>query len=276
MMDAAAHLSLRPAKRAALRSARQRLSMARSPVGLALGAALPEPLTRSPRQWAALLLLAALPLLAVLALARGLIAAWQDVVLWWAPRLGLPLERGSGAEALVWRPAPSAAQAIEPAALAWTALAVLVVFTASLWIGPRQRGWRHLLWGLCAVQLGVLLLAAGWPAALPVSPTAYLATLLHAGLFLMLALPLLLAFSLSGQGLHWAKQLACMAGVLVYFALLLPHKLLLLALLLQPLPMLWAPLLFLLVGALADLLLLVALLAGLSLLRPPAPGLPLR
>jgi hypothetical protein len=268
-MDAAALLTLRPAKRAALRTARQCLTLARGPAGLSLVAALNEPLPRTPRQWAALLLTATLPLLLVAALSRWLLMGWHAVMLGWAPRLGLPLEPGAG-DALVWRGLDSGALTGGPLALAVAGLAVLAVFTASLWLPARLRLGRHLLWALCGVQAVAVLLAAWRPELLPPSPTAYLSTLLHAGFYLMFTLPVLLALGLSALKMGWAARLGCIAGVLAYFALMLPHKMLLLALLLQALPMVWAPLLFVLLGVVADLLVFLALFALLSASRPLA------
>ncbi|MDP2262894.1 MAG: hypothetical protein Q8K24_07035 [Hydrogenophaga sp.] len=268
-MDAAAFLTLRPAKRAALRTARQRLTLARGPVGLSLGAALTEPLPRTPRQWGALLLLAALPLLLVVALSHWLLMGWHAVLLGWAPRLGLPLERGAS-DALVWRALDAGALPGGPLVLAVAALAVLAVFTASLWLPARHQLGRRLLWALCAVQAVAVLLAVGRPDLLPQSPTAYLSTLLHAGFYLMLTLPVLLALGLSALKMGWAARLGFMAAVLAYFALMLPHKMLLLALLFQWLPMVWAPLLFVLLGVVADLLVFLALFAVLSVSRPVA------
>lgn len=269
-MDATALLTLRPAKRAALRTARQRLKQARGPVFLALGAALTDPLPRTPRQWGTQLLTAALPLLVVALLARWLLAGWHAVVLGWAPRLGLPLE-GHG-DALAWHSLEAGTGVGGPLALAVAALVALAVFTASLWMPAHLRRWRHLLWALCAVQAVAVLLAAWRPDVLPQSPAAYLSTLLHAGLALMLSLPVLLALGLSALKMGRATQLGCIAAVLVYFALMLPHKMLLLALLLQSLPMVWAPLLFVLMGVVADLLVFIGLLATLSVSRPVAAG----
>lgn len=268
-MDAAAFLTLRPAKRAALRTARQRLTLARGPVGLSLMAALTEPLPRTPRQWAALLLTAALPLLLVAALSRWLLVGWHAVMLGWAPRLGLPLEPGTGGS-LLWRALDAGALTGGPLALAVAGLAALAVFTASLWLPAGHRLWRHGLWALCAVQAVAVLLAAWRPELLPPSPTDYLSTLLHAGFYLMFTLPVLLALGLSALKMGWVARLGCIAGVLAYFALMLPHKMLLLALLLQSLPMVWAPLLFVLLGVVADLLVFLALFALLSVSRPVA------
>lgn len=266
-MDAATLLTLRPAKRAALRTASERLTQARGPVFVVLGAALTEPLPRTLRQWATLLLTAALPLLVVALLSRWLLSGWHDVLLAWAPRLGLPLESGRNGS-LAWPALETGAGG--PLALAVAALVALAAFTASLWMSARQRRWRHLLWALCAVQAVAVGLATWHPDALPQAPTAYLSTLLHAGLYLLLGLPVLLALGLSALKMHWAAQLGCIAGVLVYFALLLPHKVLLLALLLQSLPLVWAPLLFVLMGVVADLLVFVGLLAALSVSRTAA------
>lgn len=273
-MDAATLLSLRPAKRAALRTARQRLTQARGPVFLAQCAALTEPLPRTLRQWAVPLSTAAVPLLLVAVLSHGLLMGWHAVLFMWAPSLGLPLERGSG-DALVWRSLDVGPVVGGPLALAVAALVALAVFTASLWMPPRQRRWRHGLWALCALQAVAVGLAAWRPDLLPASPTAYLSTLLHAGLFGMLSLPVLLALGLSGLTMRWPTRLACIVAVLVYVAFLMPHKVLLLALLLQWLPLVWAPLLLVWMGVVVDLLVFVGLFAALSVradLWPPDDG----
>lgn len=273
-MDAAALLIPRPAKRAALRTARHRLQLARDPIGLALGAALTEPLGHTPRQWVRLLLVAAVPVALLLAASRWLLAFWHEVLLWWAPRLGLPLQQGS-AEPLVWRGLEGVPGLGGPLALAGMGVLALAVFTASLWLGPRQRTLRHVLWALGVVVGGAAALATWAPEALPQSAAVYLSAMLHAGLVFMLALPVLLAAGFSGVAMRPGPRLACMAAMLCYFALMLPHKMLLLALLLQLLPLAWGPLLFGVLGIGADLLVALALFAWLSSAYPlaiPGPG----
>lgn len=269
-MNADALLTPRPAKRAALRSAYQRLAIARGPVGLALGAALTEPLVRTPRQWAEMLLLAAVPLAALLALSRWLLLGWHEVLLWWAPSLGLPLQRGS-ADPLTWHLLEGAPGLGGPLALAGMALLALTVLTASLWLRPHQHTLRRGLWALGALQAGVVVLATVAPAALAQSPAAYLSALLYGGLCLMLALPVLLAVGLSGLNMGRAQRVGWMGALLAYFSLVLPHKMLLLALVLNAMPLVWGPLLFVLLGPVADLLLLLACLACLSARYPAIP-----
>lgn len=269
-MNAEALLTPRPAKRAALRSAHQRLVLARGPVGLVLGAVLTEPLGHTPRQWAQLLLLAAVPLAVLLAFSRWLLLGWHEVLLWWAPRLGLPLQRGS-ADPLTWRLLENAPGLGGPLAMASAAVLALAVFTATLWLGSHQRTLRRVLWGLSGLVVGAVVLVLWAPATLAQSPAAYLSASLSTGLCLMLALPLLLAAGLSGLAMPRWAQFGCMAGVLGYFAVLLPHKMLLLVLLLNAVPLLWGPLLWVLLGPAADLLLFVALLAWVSSSFPARP-----
>ena len=125
---------------------------------------------------------------------------------------------------------------------------------------------------LCVVQGSALLFFMFAPDRFPYTMTGHLAAMLNAGFHLMLAMPLLLALGWGVLRLPLHQKLLYPALMVAYFAVMLPHKALLHAVVVQHLSALFMPLLYLCFGAVMDLMVFVALYSWL-VSRAPAQAL---
>lgn len=273
-MNPAHLLVARPEQRAAIRQARARLArMARA--GQAAG---PDTafagLRMTPRGLVELLLVAVLPVAVLLALRPGLMDVWHSLMLWWCRHLSLPLDlvRTGAPTSLEWRVSYEGDMVPDPVTGVLTATAVIGAFAGTWWMSDRQTPLKYAVRLLCAVQASALLFFLFMPNRFPYTLTGHLAALLNAGFDLMLAVPVLLAL---GWGVLrvplWQKLLFPLLMEL-YFALMLPHKALLHALVLEHFSALFMPLLYLCFGSVLDLMVFVALYAWLAS-RVPADAL---
>ena len=270
-MKPASLLQVSPAQRQAIRTATDRLTAA----GLAAGeAALPERLRVTPRVLVELLLMAVLPCALLLALRKPLMALWHRVMLWWSERLNLPLElvRTGDAATLEWQVSYAGALVPDPVTGVLTAAGVIGAFAATWWMSDRQIPLKYLVRTLSVVQGSALLFFMLAPDRFPYTMTGHLAAMLNAGFHLMLAMPLLLALGWGVLRVPLHQKLLYPALMVAYFAVMLPHKALLHALVVQHLSALFMPVLYLCFGAVMDLMVFVALYSWL-VSRAPAHAL---
>lgn len=257
-MSPASPLQIEPAQRDALRHAEQRLADA----GTAQGQ--PAPASRlhlTPRLLLELLLMAVLPCALLLALRNPLMAWWHQVMLWWSERLALPLAlvRTGDAASLEWEVSYAGALVPGPITGVLTAAGVIAGFAATWWMSDRQIPLKYLVRTLCVVQGSALLFFMFAPDRFPYTMTGHLAAMLNAGYYLMLAMPLLLALGWGVLRLPLHQKLTFPALMVAYFAVMLPHKALLHAVVVQHFSALFMPLLYLCFGAVMDLMVFVAL-----------------
>jgi hypothetical protein len=145
--------------------------------------------------------------------------------------------------------------------LAITAAACLFALALSLRIKGAALPLKYALRIVCTVQLLAVLYFWLAPSAFPYSISQHGEELMTTGWVLMLATPVLLAmgYYILNQAL-WIK-LAHTALILAFLALLVPHQVLVQALILQHLSVLFMPVLFICFGAVFDALVFVALYA---------------
>lgn len=263
-MNPARQLSLGRAQREAIQAATARLDEARSGAGV-----LPEASARlrmTPRTAVELLLMAALPCAALLAAKPWLMGFWHSVILWWSERLALPLGlvRTGGTESLAWLASYAGALVPSPADGVIAAALVIGAFASTWWMSDRQVPLKYLVRLLCVVQASALLFFMFVPTNFPYSMTGHLASMLNAGYYLMLAIPPLLALGWGVLRVPLHQKLLYPALMLAYFALMLPHKALLHAVVVQHFSALYMPLLYLCFGAVLDLMVFVALYSWLA------------
>lgn len=202
------------------------------------------------------LLLGASLSLSLVMLRAELLQLWQAVILFWRLRLGLPV-----LENAIMPVASGTLLAITSAAavLAWT------------WSGTwHERLWpaRVMVRAMCLVQGSACAFFALAPARFPYGLGQHLQTLLWLGAEFMVAIPLMLCLGWGVLRLPWTLKLMAPLAVLLYFAVWLPHQVLLHAWLLLHASVLFMPLLFLCFGLLLDGWIFIAIYAWLASLTP--------
>ncbi|MES2940014.1 MAG: hypothetical protein V4864_20215 [Pseudomonadota bacterium] len=200
-------------------------------------------------------------LMAAMALARpALLHAWDMVILWWAQRLQVPLALGTGGGERAWMLADPAASLVPgPATGVITAAVVIAAFAATWWMNDRLTPIKYLVRTLCVVQVSALLYFMFAPASFPYTVGGHLESMLDAGYYLMLSMPLLLSLGYGVLRLPLHQKFLHPLGILAYFAVMLPHKALLHVLVLQHFSVLFMPMLYLCFGLVFDLMVFVAL-----------------
>lgn len=277
-MSPAGLLQVERAQRDALQHAAQRLAEAeaeaRSARGTRTQPAAPDRLRMTPRVGLELMLMVVLPCALLLALRRPLMAAWHEVMLWWSEQLALPLElvRTGDTATLEWQVSYTGALVPGPVTGVLTAAGVIAAFASTWWMSDRQIPLKYLVRTLCVVQGSALLFFMFEPDRFPYTMTGHLAAMLNAGYYLMLAMPLLLALGWGVLRLPLHQKLLYPALMVAYFAVMLPHKALLHAVVVQHFSALFMPLLYLCFGAVMDLMVFVALYSWL-VSRAPAQAL---
>ncbi|MFP8777238.1 hypothetical protein [Hydrogenophaga sp. RWCD_12] len=266
-MNPASQLTVGPAQQAAIHEATVRLARASRSAG-----ATPDnaSLRMTPRGAIELLLMAVLPGAALLAVRPQLMDAWQSVMLWWSQRLGLPLElvRTGDNTSLEWLVSYTGSLVPTPLTGVLTAAAVIGAFASTWWMSDRQVPLKYLVRTLCVVQASALLFFMFTPDRFPYTMTGHLSAMLNAGFYLMLAMPLLLALGWGVLRVPLHQKLLYPVLMLAYFAVMLPHKALLHAVVVQHFSALFMPMLYLCFGAVLDLMVFVALYAWLASTAP--------
>lgn len=268
-MNPVRQLTIGPAEREAIRAATARLDEARRGAGRP-----PEATARlqlTPRTGVELLLMAALPSAMLLAAKPWLMGFWHRVILWWSEGLALPLGlvRTGDTQSLEWLPSYAGAMVPSPVTGVITAALVIGAFASTWWMSDRQVPLKYLVRMLCVVQASALLFFMFVPTRFPYSMAGHLAAMLNAGFYMMLAIPLLLALGWGVLRVPLHQKLLYPTLMLAYFALMLPHKALLHAVVVQHFSALYMPLLYLCFGAVLDLMVFVALYSWLASRVPP-------
>ena len=223
------------------------------------------------------LLLSALPLAVLAGLKPWLLNCWQAIFTWWSVPLGLSVNSvlNDSHSAITWMALSDGSFAPSNTHLFWSFSGVASIWLLSGFFSDRFYPLRTTLRALSLIHLSACLFFIWAPASFPYSISKHLQALMDLGYGFMWVIPPMLAL---GWGLLrvpiWQKILAP-CGVLAYFALMLPHKLLLQAWLLEQLSILFMPVLFLCFGNLLDLWIFVALYAWLAS-EVPAPTSSLR
>ncbi|HEX5389018.1 MAG TPA: hypothetical protein VFW67_04555 [Burkholderiaceae bacterium] len=216
------------------------------------------------------LLMAAIPVAALLALQAPLRELWQGWLLWWAERLALPLALTleNGVPTLGWLSGSANAQLPSTTIGAVTTAVVMGAYAGTYRFSDRQLPLKYLVRVLCVVQASALLFFLLVPSRFAYTLSGYLAASLDAGFVLMLVLPVLLTIGWGVLRLPLYQKLLYPVLMLGYFALMVPHKALLTLLILQQLSVLFMPLLYLCFGTVLDLMIFVALYSWLASLAP--------
>lgn len=225
-------------------------------------------------QW---LVLSAVPL-GVLALLRPwLFDFWQWVFTAWSQVLALSVSTrlNAGHSTITWTTWGDASFAPSSTTLTWSLSGIAAIWLLSGLFSDRFRPLRTTLRALSLIHLSACVFFIWTPASFPYSISKHLQVLMDLGYGFMWVIPPMLAlgWGLLQVPLHQKLIVPCL--VLAYFALMLPHKWLLQAWLLEHLSILFMPVLFFGFGSLLDLWIFVAVYAWLAS-RVPAPSPRLR
>lgn len=211
-------------------------------------------------------LMAALPCAALVWVKPWLMKLWYTTILWWSAMLDLPLRMGRdrGVDELQWLAASSAS--LVPGPITGVATAALVIggFASTFWMRDHQVPLKYVVRTLCVVQASALLFFLFVPSRFPYTIQGHVSAMLNAGYALMLALPVLLALGWGVLRLPFQHKLFYPSLILAYYTVMLPHKALLHALILQHFSLLFMPILYLCFGAVFDLMVFVALYSWLA------------
>jgi len=193
------------------------------------------------------------------------LAFWRDCILFWSDLLDIPLRAHGEATGMrelgiAWKDGAGSADDLPSANM----LLATTVVTGAAWIASRQlRGamlpLRYLLRILAVVQ--ALALAFFWllPAQFPYTVESHLTDLASMGFVLLVATPAMLTVGYYVLELGLATKIAHTLLILAYFAIMVPHQIVLHVLVLQHLSLLFMPVLYICFGALFDVLVFVAL-----------------
>lgn len=264
-----------PAERDAIKAAIQQLDGAHSSDATRPRTASAPGLGMGMKGAVELLLMVLLPCGALLAFKPQLMTLWQNVMLWWSERLGLPLDlvRTGNGESLEWLASYMGPLMPDPVTSLITAVVVISAFVSTWWMSDRQVPLKYLVRTLCVVQASALLFFTTAPSRFPYTITGHLAATLNAGFYLMLAVPVLLALGWGVLRLPLHQKLLAPLLMITYFAVLLPHQALLHAMVVLNFSALFMPLLYLCFGAVLNLMIFVALYSWLVSVAP-AQALP--
>lgn len=193
-----------------------------------------------------------------------LVSFWQACVLFWASHLGLPLQATSDASdiaslALTWNVGSSPRDM--PSQEIWLATAglTLAIVFASSKCSADKLPLKYLVRVICVIQMISLLYFLVAPSRFPYSVGDHMADIAHVGFTLMFVTPIMLTLGYYLLNVRSSTKLLHTLLILAYFLLLIPHQIVLHALILHHGSMLFMPLLYICFGAVFDVLVFVAL-----------------
>lgn len=221
-------------------------------------------------QW---LFLSAAPWLVLAWLKPWLLNFWQQVFTLWSRPLGLSVSSSLSDDrsAIQWTALADGSFAPSSTSLAWSLTGIAATWLVSAFFSDRFQPLRTSLRALSLIHLSACLFFIWAPASFPYSISKHLQALMTLGYDFMWMIPPMLALGWGLLKVPMHQKLLAPCLVLAYFALMLPHKLILQAWLLEHLSILFMPVLFLCFGSLLDLWIFVALYAWLAS-KVPAPG----
>ncbi|MFT5589141.1 MAG: small-conductance mechanosensitive channel [Bradyrhizobium sp.] len=189
---------------------------------------------------------------------------WQDCIQFWLTRLDIPLQAQhqatlTSALHFEWIGAANASYMPSFTTKLISALATFVVFALTSNMSRDRIPLQYLLRILCVVQALALLFFWYAPSQFPYSIPDHMRALVSMGSMLMLAIPVMLAIGYYLLELSLTVKIVHTIFILVYFILMIPHKVVLHTLILYKMSLLYMPVLYLCLGAVFDMLLFVAL-----------------
>ncbi|MBC7500765.1 MAG: hypothetical protein H7315_09745 [Herminiimonas sp.] len=193
-----------------------------------------------------------------------LLAFWRNCILYWAVLLDLPLEAlvdGSGDTLLGLHWVATDSRLDMPGQGAWLVTAVLtaMVFLLSSRLDDQRLPLRYLIRILCFIQMLALLFFLIMPSQFPYGVADHLDDLAQVGYSVSLAVPIMLTLGYYLLDAAYATKVLHTMLILGYFVLMIPHQIVLHAVVLHHFSVLLMPILTICFGGVFDVLIFVAL-----------------
>ena len=198
---------------------------------------------------------------------------WRSAILFWSPGLGVPFIRAlemneAGQRVLLLSGAGEATPLPTPTIMLVTAAITLIIFLFSLRMKDAMLPLKYPLRIFCVVQAVTLLYFWVSPTSFPYAIARHSEELMTIGFVVVLATPVMLAMGYYILNLGLASKLFYTALILSFFVVMVPHQVLMQALILQHLSVLFMPVLYICFGAVFDALVFVALFSWVASRAP--------
>ena len=200
---------------------------------------------------------------------------WQWIVSLWANALELSIREhfpNIGSD-FSWEVVKDGSVAPSDYLLSLTLFTTVAIYAVTYFFSDTFFPLKIIVRALCLIQVTAVLYFFAFPASFPYTVTSHITSLLKVGFYYMMAIAPMLAVGLGILKIPNLQRYAAIAGVLVYFSVMLPHKALLHALILESTSVLFMPILFLCFGSLIDLMIFISLYAWLVSLTPAPQAL---
>lgn len=189
---------------------------------------------------------------------------WRSCILFWSGGLGIPFSRSAqlnetGQYALLLTGAGDAAPLPTPTTMLVTAAVTLIAFVLSLRMKNAMLPLKYPVRIVCVVQFVTLIYFWLAPAAFPYTIARHCEELMTIGYVVLLATPVMLAMGYYILNQSLLIKLFYTALILLFLVVMVPHQVLVQALIMQHLSVLFMPVLYICFGAVFDALVFVAL-----------------
>jgi hypothetical protein len=189
---------------------------------------------------------------------------WRNCILFWSGGLGVPFSRATqlndaGQYALLLSGAGEATPLPTPTIMLVTAAVTLIAFILSLRMKKAMLPLKYPVRIVCVVQFFTLIYFWLAPSAFPYTIARHSEELMTIGYVVVLATPVMLAMGYYILNQSLLIKLVHTALILLFLIIMVPHQVLVQALIMQHLSALFMPVLYICFGAVFDALVFVAL-----------------
>lgn len=189
---------------------------------------------------------------------------WRDCILFWSAGLNFPFFRASqlneaGQYALILSGAGDAAPLPSATILVVTTVVTVVAFLLSLGMKNAMLPLKYPVRIVCVVQLITLVYFWLTPGTFPYTIARHSEELMTIGFVVIVATPVMLAMGYYILNESLLTKLGYTALILIFLVVMVPHQVLMQALIMQHLSVLFMPVLYICFGAVFDALVFVAL-----------------
>ena len=193
-----------------------------------------------------------------------LVDFWRNCILFWSAGLDVPFSRSTqlneaGQYALLLSGAGDAAPLPTPTIMVVTAVVTAVAFLLSLRMKNETLPLKYPVRIVCVVQFVALLYFWLTPGVFPYTIARHSEELLTIGYAVILATPVMLAMGYYILNQSLLAKLGYTLLILAFLTIMVPHQVLVQALIMQHLSVLFMPVLYICFGAVFDALVFVAL-----------------
>jgi hypothetical protein len=189
---------------------------------------------------------------------------WRNCILFWSSGLDLPFSlanqlNGTGQYAMLLSGGPDDRPLPSAATLWVTAGVTLLFFALSFSMKHARLPIKYPLRIVCAIQLVTLIYFWLMPDAFPYSISRHSEELMTIGYVVMMATPVMLAMGYYILNHSLLAKLWYTVLIMLFFAVMIPHQVLMQAFIMRHLSVLFMPVLYICLGAVFDALVFVAL-----------------